>query len=81
MNRMYSITEAAEVLNVPVSWLRRQVTAREIPHARLGRHIRFTEAHLAAIVAEGERRAALAMPAQTSPTGRLRRRHPAAPAP
>jgi len=72
MTRLYSIREAAEVLNVPFTWLRDKVTARQVPHTRLGRHVRFTEAHLAEIVAEGERPVVASAPA--SPTGRRRRR-------
>jgi excisionase family DNA binding protein len=71
MTRLYSIKEAAEVLNVPFTWLRDKVTARQVPHTRLGRHVRFTEAHLAEIVADGER------PVESAPvflTGRRRRR-------
>jgi excisionase family DNA binding protein len=72
MTRLYSIKEAADVLNVPFTWLRDKVTARQVPHTRLGRHVRFTEAHLAQIVAEGERQVAAA--AAVSLTGRRRRR-------
>ena len=72
MTRLYSMKEAAEVLNVPFTWLRDKVTARQVPHTRLGRHVRFTEAHLAEIVAEGERPVAVAAP--VSLTGRRRRR-------
>lgn len=78
--QLYSVTEAAEVLDVPVSWLRSMVAARAVPHTRLGRHVRFTEAHLAEIIAAGERAAAPTAAPAVSPTGRLRRRHPAAPA-
>jgi excisionase family DNA binding protein len=72
MTRLYSIREAAEVLNVPFTWLRDKVTARQVPHTRLGRHVRFTEAHLAEIVAEGERPVVAAVPVAL--TGRRRRR-------
>lgn len=70
MGRLYTIVEAAEVLNVP---LRDKVTAGAVPHTRLGRHVRFSDAHLAQIVAAGERRAHT-VAAHGSPTGRLRRR-------
>lgn len=71
MTRLYTIADAADLLNVPFSWLRDKVTAGEVPHTRLGRHVRFTEAHLAQIVAAGEQptgRAAVVL------TGRRRRR-------
>jgi excisionase family DNA binding protein len=74
VTRLYSITEAAELLNVPRTWLRDKVTAREVPHTRLGRHVRFSEAHLAEIVGAGERRASAASRPIPSQTGRLRRR-------
>jgi len=50
---LYTITEAAERLNVPRTWLRDKVTARAVPHTRLGRHVRFTDAHLEAIITAG----------------------------
>jgi excisionase family DNA binding protein len=53
---LYSITEAAQILNVPRTWLRDKVTARAVPHTRLGRHVRFTEAHLAEIIDDGQQR-------------------------
>lgn len=74
MTRLYSITEAAELLNVPRTWLRDKVTAREVPHTRLGRHVRFTEAHLADIVAAGQRRTGPVVRPIPSQTGRARRR-------
>lgn len=74
MTRLYTIAEAAEALNVPVSWLRSSVTARRVPHTRLGRYVRFTDAHLTAIVADGERGAVDTVRPLPSQTGRLRRR-------
>lgn len=49
-----NIAEAAEFLGIPPSTLRDKVTARLVPHTRIGRHVRFTEEHLAAIIAAGE---------------------------
>lgn len=74
MTRLYSISEAAEVLNVPFTWLRDKVTARLVPHTRLGRHVRFTEAQLAEIISAGEQPAAPEPVAVLLPTGRRRRR-------
>lgn len=51
---LMTIDEAAEALRVPRSWLRDRVSARLVPHTRLGRHVRFTPAHLAQIIASGE---------------------------
>lgn len=59
------------MLNVPRSWLRDRVSARTVPHTRLGRHVRFTEQHLAQIIANGEE-PSLSTPVPTG--GRHRRR-------
>ncbi|GAA4899406.1 helix-turn-helix domain-containing protein [Streptomonospora salina] len=40
---LLTIPQAARRLNVPESWLRDKVTARKVPHRRLGKHIRFGE--------------------------------------
>lgn len=52
--RLLSIPEAAAELNVPENWLRKKVTAHQVPHTRLGRHVRFTEEHLRQIVEFGK---------------------------
>jgi excisionase family DNA binding protein len=51
---LLTITEAADVLNVPYNWLRVKVTERKVPHTRIGKHVRFTEQHLQQIIASGE---------------------------
>jgi excisionase family DNA binding protein len=43
---LLTIDQAAIALAVPRSWLRDKVTARQVPHTRLGRHVRFSEEHL-----------------------------------
>jgi len=48
-------TQAAQWLGVPRKWLEAEVQAGRAPHTRLGRHVRFTQGHLDAIVAAGER--------------------------
>ena len=48
---LYTPAEAARLLRVRESWLRRKAAAREIPFTFLGRHLRFSAADLAAIVA------------------------------
>jgi excisionase family DNA binding protein len=73
LGRLYSITEAAEILNVPRTWLRDKVTARAVPHTRLGRHVRFSDAHLAAIIQAGEKGAAVPAPRVEPSTIRRRR--------
>ena len=52
--RLYTIPEAADILNVRPTWLRDKVTARKVPFTKLGRHVRFTDEHLAQIIADGE---------------------------
>jgi len=51
---LLDIAGAAERLNVPQSWVRDAVTARRIQFTKVGRHVRFTEEDLAAIVAAGK---------------------------
>jgi excisionase family DNA binding protein len=53
---LLDIPGAAEWLGVPEGWLRKKVTAGEVVHTRLGKHVRFSADHLAAIVADGEQR-------------------------
>jgi excisionase family DNA binding protein len=48
------IAEAAAWLSVSPSWLQKRVSARLVPHTRIGKHVRFTQDHLDQIVAEGE---------------------------
>lgn len=43
MERLLSLSEAAELLNISRDWLYRRVEGKEIPHIRLGRAIRFKE--------------------------------------
>jgi excisionase family DNA binding protein len=62
--------EAARLLAVPESWLRRQVTARLVPHTRLGKHLRFSHADLVLIAAAAARPAAAAVPARRPLRGR-----------
>lgn len=51
---VYTIVEAARLLRVPEGWLRKKVTAGLVPHTRLGKHVRFTAAHLTQILDEGQ---------------------------
>jgi excisionase family DNA binding protein len=53
-SRLMTIEQAAAILNVPENWLRKKVSAREVPHTRLGKHVRFSDEHLDQIVADGE---------------------------
>jgi excisionase family DNA binding protein len=52
---LYTPAEAAELLKVPESWLRKKAAARQIPATFIGKHLRFTSDDLAAVVAAGAR--------------------------
>jgi excisionase family DNA binding protein len=67
---LYTPTEAARLLAVPESWLRRRVTARQAPHTVLGKHLRFSHADLVAIATAAARPAATAVSARRPRRGR-----------
>ncbi|WP_082159208.1 helix-turn-helix domain-containing protein [Micromonospora sp. HK10] len=48
--RLYTPAEAAALLRVPESWLRRRAGRRQIPCTFLGKHLRFSAADLAALI-------------------------------
>lgn len=73
--RLYTIAEAAGFLGVPDGWLRKKVTARLVPHTRLGKHVRFTDDHLRRIVSSGEAETAAEPPAPEQGLSRRARRH------
>jgi excisionase family DNA binding protein len=62
--QLYTPAEAAELLKVRESWLRRAVQARSIPHSRVGKHLRFSPQDLEAIVTAAQQ------PVVTSPIRR-----------
>lgn len=41
---LYGYAEAATALDLPETWLRRHIN--ELPHCKVGQHVKFTEAHL-----------------------------------
>ncbi|MFD0883129.1 helix-turn-helix domain-containing protein [Streptosporangium algeriense] len=47
---LLTFREAAQRLNVPESWLREKVAKRQVQHTRLGKHVRFTEKDIEAII-------------------------------
>lgn len=61
---VYTPAEAAEVLKVPESWLRKKAAQRAVPCTFLGKHLRFSAADLTRIVREAQ---------QEPVTGRRRR--------
>ena len=50
---LYTPGEAARLLSMPESWLRRKAGQRRIPCTMLGKHLRFSQADLARITADG----------------------------
>jgi excisionase family DNA binding protein len=55
--RLHTPAEAAELLKVPESWLRKKVAARLIPCTFLGKHLRFSDDDLTEIVQSGAKQA------------------------
>ncbi|WP_345364350.1 helix-turn-helix domain-containing protein [Actinoallomurus liliacearum] len=53
--QLYTPVEAAELLKVPESWLRKKAAARAIPCTFLGKHLRFSDDDLEEIVRSGSR--------------------------
>lgn len=65
--------QAAEMLAVKESWLRRQAGRRAIPSTMLGKHLRFSDADLAAIAQRGHRPARSTRRNANGPVPRRRR--------
>ncbi len=72
IERLLTIKDAALVLAIPETTLRDKVTARHVPHTRIGRHVRFTPEHLQAIISAGQQ-PAVSSPSDPRPTRRRRR--------
>ncbi|WP_394816841.1 helix-turn-helix domain-containing protein [Streptomyces lonegramiae] len=52
---LHTPEQAAALLQVPASWLRKKAAAGCIPCTKVGRHLRFSEADLDAIIHSGSR--------------------------
>lgn len=52
---LHTPAEAAQLLTVRESWLRRQAGVRAVPCTLLGKHLRFSDADLHSIIASGAR--------------------------
>lgn len=52
---LYTPEQAAQLLGVKASWLRRKAAARAVPCTLVGKHLRFSRSDLEAIVSAGER--------------------------
>jgi hypothetical protein len=70
--QVYTPGEAAELLKVRESWLRRKAAARLVACTSIGKHLRFTSADIAAIIAAGANPATGRKPRRRSPTPRQR---------
>jgi excisionase family DNA binding protein len=53
-DRLLTMQEVADYLDVPLYWVQQRVRLKTIPHTRVGRHVRFTREHIADIIAAGE---------------------------
>ncbi|WP_211271017.1 helix-turn-helix domain-containing protein [Streptomyces yerevanensis] len=53
--RLYTPAQAAELLQVPESWLRKKAAAGTVQHTRIGRHMRFSHADLRLLIRLGHR--------------------------
>ena len=63
---LYTPAEAAQLLKIRESWLRRKAAARQVPCTFLGKHLRFSTADLTAIVAAAARPAGARKPRRRS---------------
>jgi excisionase family DNA binding protein len=75
---LYTPAEAAQRLRVRESWLRKKAAARQVPCTFLGKHLRFSPADLAAIVAASARPAVGRRSRRRTPTSVRDRDLPAA---
>jgi excisionase family DNA binding protein len=51
---LYTPEQAAELLGVKPSWLRRKAAARAVPCTFVGKHLRFSRTDLEAIMTAGK---------------------------
>lgn len=54
--RLYTPAEAAQMLQVRESWLRKKASARAIACTFIGKHLRFSDEDIAAIIGAGAKR-------------------------
>jgi excisionase family DNA binding protein len=76
--RIFTKSEAAEILRVRESWLEKKAAARRIPFTKLGGSYHFTAEHLQRIAAEFEEMPVFAIQRSltTQPVPRRKRREP-----
>ncbi|WP_219419909.1 helix-turn-helix domain-containing protein [Pseudonocardia nigra] len=70
---LYTAGQAANLLQVRESWLRRRAAQRLVPCTFLGKHLRFSRADLEQIVADAARPAVGARRSSRSDTGAAHR--------
>jgi excisionase family DNA binding protein len=51
---LYSVLEAASKLHLPPKWFYERTRTNAIPHRRFGKHVRFSESDLEAIIKGAE---------------------------
>jgi excisionase family DNA binding protein len=54
---LHTPSEAAELVRIPESWLRKKAAARLIPCTFVGKHLRFSDDDLQTIIESGARQA------------------------
>jgi excisionase family DNA binding protein len=69
---LYTPAEAAQLLKVRESWLRKKAAARQVPCTFLGKHLRFSAADLAAIITAAAQPPVGRRPRRRAPTIRDR---------
>jgi excisionase family DNA binding protein len=69
---LYTPAEAAQLLKVRESWLRKKAAARQVPCTFLGKHLRFSPADVAAIITAAAQPAVGRRPGRRAPTVRDR---------
>lgn len=74
LDRTYTVAEVAQALGVTTYWLADRARLRQVPHLRLGRRVRFTAGHVAAIREQFERGPAPEPPVRLSPRSAAARR-------
>jgi excisionase family DNA binding protein len=65
--QLYTPAEAAEMLKVPESWLRKKAAARAVPCTFVGKHLRFSAADIEKIIKAGAREPATRNPRARRP--------------
>ncbi len=53
--QLFTVTETAEILKIPESWLKAKATARVIPCTFVGKHLRFSDQDISEIINAGAR--------------------------